>query len=96
MSFDFRYTDKYGSFTLSKRKRVALASFSGSLGERLTAKFADHLKEIGDTFDGTPWAYLSISPNIEASTAEGAQNIVKAIKTAINQGCVRRRVHIGD
>jgi hypothetical protein len=81
------FKDKNGAVELSQRGRVVVVVLAGACGTRLISYYARVLSELGQTYQGKPWAYLCNGKNFQATTPEAQKLIVEAYDSCIKLGC---------
>jgi len=83
----FRYSDKFGCYTLEKRGLIARASFSGAFGATMLKEFDKNIKELATSFQPHYWGYLSFSKLAEAANSEAEAALTQLLSTALALGC---------
>lgn len=82
------FKNHYGSVSIITDGPIIIGQFSGNINARLVNDFAVDIKKHISDLAGKPWAYISHSTQLLATTPEAERGFIQLLRALQSTNCV--------
>ena len=82
------FKNHYGSVRIITEGPIVIGQFSGNINARLVNDFAINLKKHITAFAGKPWAYISHSTHLLATTPDAERGFTQLFRALQGTNCI--------